>query len=279
MSDDEEESILSLGFLPLSIAISFFFMWAISGAGQPSNMVRLMAFKDSKTLRRSIAMVCVYYSLIYFPLVIIFCCARAFLPGMEQEPDRVMPATAMFLCQWAAVPWLAGLLIAAPFAAVMSTVDSFLLMISSAVVRDVYQRNLNPKASEQSIKRLSYAATFVVGTGAMLGAINPPQYLQDIIIYCGSGLAACFLAPVALGVYWPRINTLGAMSGMIGGFGIHFSLWVTGYVVNQRFSAYRLMNMDPIIWGLLVSFGVTIAVTLLTAPPDPKLVRKYFHKQ
>ena len=41
-------------------------------------------------------------------------------------------------------PWLAGLLLAAPFAAVMSTCDSFLLMVSSAVVRDVYQRNINP---------------------------------------------------------------------------------------------------------------------------------------
>ena len=48
------------------------------------------------------------------------------------------------------LPWLAGLLVAAPFAAVMSTVDSFLLMISSAIVRDVYQRDINPAASEKT---------------------------------------------------------------------------------------------------------------------------------
>ncbi|MFC1526087.1 hypothetical protein ACFL6X_04665, partial [Candidatus Latescibacterota bacterium] len=55
----------SEGFLPLSLAVSFFIMWAISGTGQPSSHVRLMAFRDSRTLRRSILTVAVYYSLIY----------------------------------------------------------------------------------------------------------------------------------------------------------------------------------------------------------------------
>src|SRR5690606_35326353 len=142
--DPQRES----GFLPLSLAISFFFMWAISGAGQPSNMVRLMAFNSSQTLRRPIFTVAIYYTMIYFPLVIIFCCARVLLPGMEVDPDSIMPAMAVYLTTQAGVAWLAGLLVAAPFAAVMSTVDSFLLMISSGLVRDIYQRNLNPEAQE-----------------------------------------------------------------------------------------------------------------------------------
>ena len=184
------------GFLPLSLAISFFFMWAISGSGQPSNMVRLMAFKDTVTLRRSIFTVALYYSAIYFPLVIIFCCARVLITVMESEPDRIMPQIAVVLTENIGMGWLAGLLIAAPFAAVMSTVDSFLLMISSALVRDIYQRNLNPEATEAKIKKLSYIFTLVVGFGALLGAMNPPEFLQDIIVYTGSGLAAAFLAPV-----------------------------------------------------------------------------------
>ena len=126
------------GFLPLSLVISFFFMWAIAGTGQPSNFVWLMAFNSARTLRFSIATMAVHYSLIYFPLIIIFCCARILLPGMEAESDRIMPAMVVFLTENAGIAWLGGLLVAAPFAAVMSTVDSFLLMISSALVRDVY---------------------------------------------------------------------------------------------------------------------------------------------
>ena len=268
------------GFLPLSVAISFFFMWAISGSGQPSNMVRLMAFKDTKTLKRAIFTVAVYYSCIYLPLVFIFCCARVLIPGMEAEPDRIMPEMAVYLTSSVGAGWLGGLLIAAPFAAVMSTVDSFLLMISSAMVRDIYQRNVNPNASENTIKKLSYLCTLVVGSAAMIVAINPPDFLQDIIVYVGSGLAACFLAPVVFMLYWPRSNVYGCTIGMLSGFGAHLSMYVTGFFVNGSFfRAYRLFNFDPIIVGLIVSFAVTYFATLATPAPPQELVRKYFYRR
>lgn len=268
----------SSGFLPLSLAVSFFFMWAISGTGQPANMVRLMAFRDTKTLQRSICTVAIYYTLIYFPLVIIFCCARVLLPGMEGQSDRIMPAMAVFLTENIGMGWLAGLLVAAPFAAVMSTVDSFLLLISSAWVRDVYQRNINPEASEKTIKLLSYLATFVVGTAAMVVAINPPKFLQDIIVYVGSGLAASFLAPIVYGLYWRRVNAAGAMGAMLGGFSVHLAMYVTGYFVNGSFfKPYQLFDFDPIIIGLFVSFVAGFIVTKLTAPPPEELVHKFFY--
>ncbi|QDT77405.1 Sodium/pantothenate symporter [Gimesia maris] len=266
------------GFLPLSLAISFFFMWAISGTGQPANMVRLMAFRDTKTLQRSICTVAIYYTLIYFPLVVIFCCARVLLPGMEGDSDRIMPAMAVYLTEHIGMGWLAGLLVAAPFAAVMSTVDSFLLLISSAWVRDVYQRNINPEASEKTIKMLSYLATFVVGTAAMVVAINPPQFLQDIIVYVGSGLAASFLATIVYGLYWRRVNAAGAMGAMLGGFSVHLAMYVTGYFVNGSFfKPYQLFDFDPIIIGLFVSFISGFVVTKMTAPPPEELVHKYFY--
>jgi len=263
------------GFLPLSLAVSFFFMWAISGSGQPSSMVRLMAFKDTITLRRSIFTVALYYSMIYFPLVIIFCCARILLPGMENESDRIMPAMAIFLTENIGLGWLAGLLVAAPFAAVMSTVDSFLLMISSALVRDIYQRNINPDVQEKTIKTLSYIFTILVGLGAMAGAVNPPQFLQDIIV----GLAAAFLAPMVFALYWPRSNASGCISGMLVGFAAHLSMYFSGIFVNGSFfQPYRLLDFDPIIVGLFTSFAATFVATLLTAPPPRDLVQKYFCK-
>ena len=267
------------GFLPLSLAISFFFMWAISGAGQPSSMVRLMAFNNSTTLRRSIFTVTLYYSMIYFPLIVIFCCARILLPGMDSTTDSIMPEMAILLTENVGMLWLAGLLVAAPFAAVMSTVDSFLLMISSAVVRDVYQRNINPEASETIIKRMSYACTFVVGTGAMLGAVNPPEFLQDIIVYTGSGLAACFLGPMVFTLYWPRANAPGVIAGMLAGFASHLSMYVTGFLLYGGFRPYRLFDFDPIIVGLFVSFLGVYVVSLITAPPAEELVTKYFKKR
>ena len=268
----------SLGFLPLSLAISFFFMWAISGAGQPSNMVRLMAFRDSKTLRYSVVTVSIYFSAIYIPLVVIFCMARLLMPGMETDSDRIMPEMAFRLSRDAGIGWVAGILIAAPFAAVMSTVDSFLLMISSAIVRDIYQRNIHPEASENRIKWLSYISTLVVGVAVMIAAINPPQFLQDIIVYVGSGLAAGFLAPVVYLLYWPRSNVQGCMGAMLAGFAAHLSLYMAGIFVNGSFfKPMQIMNFDPIIIGLVTSFVAGFVITLITPPPPPELVRKYFY--
>jgi Na+/proline symporter len=266
------------GFLPISLAMSFFFMWTFSTAGQPSNMVRLMAFDNSKTLRRAIFTVSIYYSLIYFPLVIIFCSARVLLPGWETEPDRIMPEMAKLTSALCGQPWLAGLLVAAPFAAVMSTMDSFLLMISSAVVRDLYQRNFNPAASERTIKRLTYATTLAVGTIAMLAAVSPPKFLQDIIVFTGTGLATCFLVPMFLLLYWPRYNLPGALGGLWSGFATHVGLYLIGTLQhpNLAITAWEPFGFHPLLCGIVVSWVVAVAVTWSTPPPADELIRKYF---
>ncbi len=241
------------GFLNVWVAISFFFFWAFGSAGQPSNMVRLMAFKGTNVLRNAILTVSIYYTVIYLLLVVIFCCGRILLPGMEVDSDRIMPELAAKVTSNAGVPWLAGLLLAAPFAAVMSSVDSFLLMVSSSVVRDIYQNRVNPSASERQLKRLSYLVTVVVGTLAMLAVLNPPQYLQDLIVFATSGLAGCFLMPILLGLYWPQMTAKGAIAGMLGGLGCHLSLYIAGYLIEDKFAAYQLLELNPFIWSLTVS--------------------------
>jgi sodium/pantothenate symporter len=266
------------GMLPMSLAFSMFFYWAISGTGQPSSMVRLMAFKDTRTLRISIASVAMYFSFIYFPLVVIFCCSRLLLPGMEVESDRIMPQMAVTLTSNIGAGWLAGLLVAAPFAAVMSTVDSFLLMISSAVVRDYYQRNVNPDASQKTLQRMSYACTIVVGIGVVIAALNPPEFLQYVIVYVGSGLAACFLAPMSLALYWKRMTTSGAFASMLGGFLCHLSLYVVGWYRGDGFTKpMRPFSLDPVVVGIVMSFAAGFVVSLLTPPPPKELIEKYFY--
>ncbi|MCB1204900.1 MAG: hypothetical protein KDN18_11620, partial [Verrucomicrobiae bacterium] len=205
------------GFLPIFLAMSYFFFWNFSGAGQPSYMVRQMAFKDTITLRRSIMLVSVYYTLIYFPLVIIFTCARILLPGMEIHADRVMPEMATYVTTAAGLPWLAGLLVAAPFAAVMSSVDSFLILVSSGVVRDIYQQSINPNATEKQIKTLSYTVTVVMGVLAVLAVLKPPQFLQTLIVFASGGLGAAFIMTIVLGLYWRRMTAAAAIASMVSG--------------------------------------------------------------
>ena len=241
------------GFLNVWVAVSFFFFWAFGSAGQPSNMVRLMAFNGTNVLRKAMLSISIYFTVIYLLLVVIFCCGRILLPGMEIDSDRIMPELAATVTSSAGVPWLAGLLLAAPFAAVMSSVDSFLLMVSSSVVRDIYQNRVNPDASEQRLKKLSYLVTAVVGILAMLAVLNPPEYLQDLIVFATSGLAGCFLMPVLLGLYWPGMSARGAIAGMLGGLGSHLGLYLIGWFVNGKFASYQLLEFNPFIWAILVS--------------------------
>ena len=266
------------GFLPIGLAVSFFVFWALSGTGQPGNMVRLMAFDNAKTLKRAIASLSIYFTLIYLPLVVIFVCARILVPGLDQAPDRIMPVMAFTVTNTAGIPWLAGLIIAAPFAAAMSTVDSFMLMISSSVVRDIYQKEINPDAQVKRIKLLSYGCTVLIGILATLGAIRPPQFLQYIIVFSGGALACAFLGPVALGLYWPRFTRQGAIASMLGGFLMYMGLYLAGFVLYGGTSPVRLLGLDPLIWGFLASLAAAMIVTYLTPPPPEQIVARFFYK-
>ena len=258
------------GFLNVWVAVSFFFFWAFGSAGQPSNMVRLMAFNGTNVLRKAMLSISIYFTVIYLLLVVIFCCGRILLPGMEIDSDRIMPELAATVTSSAGVPWLAGLLLAAPFAAVMSSVDSFLLMVSSSVVRDIYQNRVNPDASEQRLKKLSYLVTAVVGILAMLAVLNPPEYLQDLIVFATSGLAGCFLMPLLLGLYWPGMTARGAIAGMLGGLGCHLGLYLIGWFVNGKFASYQLLEFNPFIWAILVSGLLSYLASLKRAAEKVK---------
>lgn len=267
----------SSGFLPLGLAFSFFVFWALSGTGQPGNMIRLMAFDTPRTLRRAMASLSVYFTLIYLPLVVIFVCARILVPGLDQTPDRIMPVMAFTLTGAAGVPWLAGLIIAAPFAAAMSTVDSFMLMISSSVVRDVYQQQLRPGATERQLRRLSYLCTLGIGLLATVGALYPPQFLQYLIVFTGGGLAVAFLVPMALALYWPRFNKAGAFAALLGGTAAYILLYLIGLWQTGSMSPYLLMGLDPLIWGFVASLCIGAGTTFVTPPPTHEQLTPFFY--
>lgn len=300
-------------FLPLGMAFSYFVMWSVSSAGQPSAMVRLMSFRDTPSLRRAVVLISFYYLVTYISLVIIFVCARAIFPteylagtGTEGEPDSIMPEMARFLTQNAGISWAAGLLLAAPYAAIMSTVAAFLLLISSSLVRDLYQRTINPNASQTTLKRVSYCTTALVGIVVMVGAINPPDFLQYIIVFTGSGQSCALFFPVLLTLYWRRTTRQGVLTGMLAGGGTVFFLYVLGWIDGgtreaseglgfwlkglfswlpgwggERLGSFAPLNLagfDPIVWGFLASLSATVFVSL-SSRCDVEQMRRYFPEE
>ncbi len=158
----------------------------------------------------------------------------------------------------------------------MSSVDSFLLVVSSAVVRDVYQGFVNRHASERRIKQLSYSVTVIVGVLALLFVLNPPRYLQDLIVFASGGLAACFLIPMVLALYWKRMTAPAACAGMLGGTLTHLVLTCWGYVEQGEFSAYEFLGLNPFLWDLVGS-GLACWLAVKFGPPaNPEVTKKFF---
>jgi SSS family solute:Na+ symporter/sodium/pantothenate symporter len=272
-------------YLPLGLAVSFFFLWTIGSMGQPVGMVRLMACRDTPTLRTSLFMIGFYYALIYLPLVIAFVCARALYPTQYVgQSDRIMPVLALTVTQ--DVPLLGGLILAAPYAAAMSAVAGFLLLMSSSLVRDIYQRNINPDVSPRLVRWVSYGTTAVVGVIVTLASLRPPQFLQYLIVFTGAGMACTFLAPTVLGLYWRRTTRPGALAGLLGGFGTVSVLYVLGWCgigkegktgpAHEAVAPVYLLDLDPVLWGLLVSFALAVVVSLVTPPLPDEHVDRYF---
>ncbi len=273
-------------FHPLTLAFSFFVMWAITGMGQPSTLVRLMAFRDSRTLRWSILYLTFYNLCIYVPIIFIFIAARSILPPLE-HPDEAMPRLVIQLAN----PYVAGLILAAPYGAVMSTVSGFLLIVASGLVRDVYQRFFRPTASEREVAIASYSATVAIGLLAAGIAVKPPEYLQMIVVFASAGMASAFLMPALLGAFWRRATAAGALAAMGVGSGVTVALYAYGSYLGfqgidqmigpkmQSLGPYYLLGFDPCVWGLLSSLTAGVVVSYLTRPPDPTRVALLFDEQ
>lgn len=274
-------------FHSFGLAISYFFVFIFSGLGSPAGMVRVMATRSSATLRRAIVLLSVYNLGIYLPLVVISIAARTVLPRLS-APDEVIPRLAFATTHnLPGGSLLAGLILAAPFGAVMATVSSYLVVISSGIVRDVYQRFLRPHASDAELRRLSHVAMVVVGVAAVAANLKPVAYLQAIVVFSGSSAAASFVVPALMMAYWRRATTAGALAAMLAGSSTVLTLFATGWILSSqgydpmigpatRFRPFYLLGLEPIVWGLAASSFAGLGVSALTPPPPAEVVGALF---
>ena len=270
-------------FLPLGLACSFFVVWIWGGVSSPASVLRVMATKSTATLRRSIVVLSIYNLFIYLPLIVVCICARSLMPDLS-EPDTVIPRMALNMTKGIfGGTFISGLILAAPFGAVMATVSCYLVVLSSGLVRDVYQRFVNPHANDRDIRRMTYFAMIGVGLVALGANLNPPKYLQALVVFCTSGQTGALFAPIVMACYWRRATKEGVLAAMGSGafvvlvlYGIGFSGYAQEIGPTTAFRPYFLFGLEPIVWAIAVSGIVGIVVTLLTPKPSEELVARMF---
>jgi Na+/proline symporter len=144
-------------------------------------------------------------------------------------------------------------------AAIMSTVDSLLILASSAVVRDVMQKILSSPRPDHVLTRYGKWLTLVIGALGVVFAINQTPLIFWFVLFSWNGLGAAF-APVIICALWvPRTTLAGAIAGMAGGF-----LTTIAWVLWFKEPSLGLLEIIP---GFIVGFSLTIGISRLTARP------------
>lgn len=173
---------------------------------------------------------------------------------------------------------ISGLVAAGGLAAALSTADGLLLAIANALSHDIYYKIIDRTAS--TARRLIVARVLLVGVaiiGAAVAGTRPSGIIQ-MVAWAFSLAAAGLFAPLVMGIWWKRTNAVGAICGMLSGFGIClFYLVMTRYFPGD-FKAmfgtdlwWGIRNISSALFGLPVAFAVTYVVSLVTAPPSKEM--------
>ena len=254
-------------WLPIGMGLSLFILRSLGAVMMPTTVPRMLAFRDTTALRRALILLAPYFLLMYGSSLITMNCAHSLDLGLApDESDQAVPELAKLI----APPILAGLLIAAPFAAVMSTVDSALLVISASVVRDLIQKTWRPGISGRSTKLLSYAVTGATGLIVfVLALLIEPAFLQPLVIhYVGAGASALFW-PSFVTLFWKRATAAGVTAALSGGAGVYILA-----VITKPFD--DVFPMHPFVYGFTISALLVYFVSLLGAKQRDEQLDPYF---
>jgi len=238
------------GTLTPQFVSSFWILVGVGVVALPQITIRAMSYKNSKSMHRALIIGTIVVGFIMLNMHLIGVFARPILPGIEVG-DKVMPLIALEVMP----SWLAGIVLAAPMAAIMSTVDSLLLLVSSTIVKDVYINYVKPEASNQRIKRLSIGITGVLGVIVFLMSLNPPDLIIWLNLFAFGGLEAAFIWPIIMGLYWKKGNKYGALASMLTG--------VILYILSDTFYP-QPFGLHSVVLPVVISFIAYVVVSLAT---------------
>ncbi len=233
----------ALGF----VAIGFAFL------GSPQLLTRFMAARDQDEIVDGgfWAVLCV----IGFDVGAVFAgmAGRVLFPALG-DPEMILPEMSASLFP----PFFTGVFLVVVLAAIMSTVDSLLILASSAVVRDIWQKTLGSRADERRLSLIGKGVTVIIGAVGLVLALTEVRMIFYFVLFAWSGIAAAFTPVVLCSLFWRRTTREGAIAGMVGGF-VTTVLWVV--LFKEHF--YDLYEMIP---GFAAGFALCVGVSLMTEP-------------
>ena len=241
------------------VAIISYLFIGVGFNGAPHVLVRYMALRNSRDVKMIALIGIIWMMIAYYGAVFIGLAGLALFPGID-NPEQIFPLMTMELLPW----WLAGVIIAAALSALMSSIDSMLLIASASIAEDLWNKVFyKGKLSDKKTILVSQISTIVIGIISIIIALNPLDSVFWLAVFAWAGLATCFGPPIILSLFWKKVTKWGAIDGMIVGPAVTI-IW-------YFWSPIDIYEGGPAFIAALITI---VIVSLFTKPPEGEQFEK-----
>jgi len=236
--------------------------WGLGYFGQPHIITRFMAVRSPSDIPTARLIGVTWMVLGLFGAIFAGYTGIAYFADNPLEDSEVV---FMALSNELLNPWIAGVVIAAILAAVMSTIDSQLLVSSSAIAEDFYKALLRPDASQSELVWVGRIAVGVIALIALVLAMNPDSTVLGLVAYAWGGFGAAFGPVIILSLFWRGMSRNGAIAGIIVG---------AATVVIWKQLSGGMFDMYEILPGFILC-ALTIIVVSMMTPPSAAVTEQF----
>lgn len=245
--------------------IAFGLAFGLAIAAAPYEMTRYYSMRDVATVRYAIGIALVAQALIGSCVMILGIGMRGLFPYLP-SPDQASSILASAVMS----PLMGSLFLVAMVSAIMSSVNSILLVTGGAFAHDLYKRLLNPAASQRRLIWINRIAIVVLGAVPFWFASLKLADVQAIVVEQAKFIASFFFVPVVLGLNWRRGTKEGAIGSMAAGF-LGCLLW--RFTLQRDFAAH---GIDAVEVGVVLSALTFVLVSRATPPAPDANLRIFF---
>ena len=251
----------ALGWMAIISAMG----WGLGYFGQPHILARFMAIRSASETGQAASIGVIWAFLCYLLAILVGLSGLAYLPEVIADSEKVFIALTGLIFH----PLIAGILLAAILAAIMSTVDSQLLVCSSSLAEDLYPLVSKKSLSPEQRLEVGRVAVVVLALMATLLAMNPDSKVLDVVSYAWAGLGASLGPAILISLYWRKMTARGALAGVFVG-GATVIIW-------PQFEGgiFELYSLVP---GFGISALAVVVGSLIDNSEDQALIHKGFDK-
>lgn len=260
-----DPNLLSLTATATATGVISSLAWGLGYFGQPHIIVRFMAIKSAKEIKQARRIG------IGWMILTLAGAAATALVGVayfQKHADvKLIDSEAVFIQMGQILfhPFIAGILLSAVLAAIMSTVSSQLIVTSSALVEDIYKAIVKSDADQKTYIFLGRIAVLVIAIIAGIFAWEKSDTILNLVAFAWAGFGAAFGPTVLLSLYWRKFTSQGALSGMIIGA-------ITVFVWGNSFLSDYLYEIVP---GFILNLIVAVLVSKMTYKSIPEVEKEF----